>query len=68
MSTPIETIDEGSINALFECAADTVEESIYNVLTSAETTVGIGGLKMEGLPLDALKRLMDQHYVPVPFV
>jgi D-aminopeptidase len=64
----ISLLDTSSINALFECVADSVEESIYNVLTSAEGMSGPGGTRAEGLDTDVLKRLMGKHYVPVPFV
>jgi D-aminopeptidase len=61
-------LDTSSINALFEAAADTVEEAIYNVLTCAETMTGPGDAIAEALPLDSLKRLMEKHYVQVPFI
>jgi len=64
----INTHDESSINALFEAAADSVEESIYNVLTSAESMEGPLGRKGEALPLDSFRRLMDQDSVPVRYV
>ncbi|KAK4687584.1 D-aminopeptidase, partial [Tremellales sp. Uapishka_1] len=68
VSQSIELLETSSINALFEAAADSVEEAIYNVLTSAETTIGPEGVKADALPLDTLKRLMAAHYVPVPYV
>lgn len=61
-------LDTSSINGLFEAAADSVEEAIYNVLTSAESMEGPSGVRAEALPLDTLRELMDKHYVPVPFV
>lgn len=60
--------DTSSINGLFEEAADSVEEAIYNVLTSAESMEGPSGVRAEALPLDTLRELMDKHYVPVPLV
>ncbi|KIW05187.1 uncharacterized protein PV09_03735 [Verruconis gallopava] len=59
MST--EMIDDNTINSLFEACADAVEESIYNVLCMAETTVGFKGRTAEGLPLDKLKEIMEKY-------
>ena len=42
--TVVQSIDVlvgGTINALFECAADATEEAIYNVLCMAEDTRGL---------------------------
>jgi len=64
----VDLFDDNSINGLFEAAADSVEEAIYNVLTSAESMDGPSGHRAEALPLDTLRELMDKHYVPVPFV
>jgi D-aminopeptidase len=64
----IDMIDTEGINGLFEACADSVEEAIYNVLTGAESMDGPDGARAEGLPLDDLKRLMGEYYVPVDFV
>jgi D-aminopeptidase len=63
----IEVTDTEGINGLFEAVADSVEEAIYNVLTSAESMDGPGGARMKGLPTDVLQRLMKEHYIPVDF-
>ncbi|KAK2014274.1 DmpA/ArgJ-like protein [Colletotrichum eremochloae] len=57
----IEAIDDTSINGLLEAAADATEESIYNALCSAETMTGFLGHKVEALPLDRLKEIMNKY-------
>ncbi|KAK2061482.1 peptidase family S58 [Colletotrichum caudatum] len=57
----IEAIDDTSINGLLEAAADATEESIYNALCSAETMTGFCGHKVEALPLDRLKEIMNKY-------
>ncbi|KAI1504820.1 peptidase family S58 [Biscogniauxia marginata] len=59
----VETVDDVSINGLFEAAADATEESIYNALFKAETMVGNQGHKIEALPLDRVKALLEKHAV-----
>jgi D-aminopeptidase len=58
---PIEMINDETINSLFEACADAVEESIYNALCMAETTVGFKGHKAEAMPLDKLKEIMKKY-------
>ncbi|KAL9035843.1 MAG: hypothetical protein Q9180_004632 [Flavoplaca navasiana] len=50
-----------SINALFEAAADTVEEAIYNALCMAETMTGLGGKKVEALDLERVRKVMEKY-------
>ena len=57
----IEVIDDTSINGLLEAAADATEESIYNALCMAETMVGHQGHKIEALPLDRVKEIMEKY-------
>jgi D-aminopeptidase len=57
----IEALDEITINALIEAASDATEESIYNALCMAETTVGFLGRNVEELDLDALKEIMARY-------
>ncbi|KAJ7124109.1 peptidase family T4 protein [Mycena crocata] len=60
---PIEVtvLDDSSINGLFEATADAVEEAILNALCMAETMVGVGGLKVDALPLEKVKELMQKY-------
>ncbi|KAI0017944.1 peptidase family T4 protein [Xylariomycetidae sp. FL0641] len=58
------SIDDTSINGLFEAAADATEEAIYNVLCMADTMVGLNGHKIDGLPLERVKEIMERYMVP----
>jgi D-aminopeptidase len=58
----IDVVQDVTINALFECAAEATEEAIYNSITMAETMTGPMDVKMEGIDLEKLKEIMDQHY------
>ena len=60
MGQKIEVIQDVTINALFECAADAVEEAIYNTLCMAEDMTGPNGYEMKALPLERVKGLMER--------
>lgn len=57
----IEVVDDASINALFEAAADATEEAIYNALCGAETMVGHKGHVVEALPLEQVKGILERY-------
>ncbi|KAJ7085165.1 peptidase family S58-domain-containing protein [Mycena belliarum] len=57
----VQVLDDQTINALFEATADAVEEAILNALCMAETMVGVGGLKVEALPLETVKKMMQKY-------
>lgn len=57
----IEVVDDQTINSLFEATADAVEEAILNALCMAETMTGLGGLKVEALPLEKVKQMMEKY-------
>ncbi|KAK5658630.1 hypothetical protein OQA88_2023 [Cercophora sp. LCS_1] len=61
--TPIDVqvLDDQTINSLFEAAADATEEAIYNALCMAETMVGCDERRVEALPLDRVKTLMEKY-------
>ncbi|KAI2628660.1 DmpA/ArgJ-like protein [Hypoxylon sp. NC1633] len=61
--TPItvDVIDDSSINGLFEAAADSTEEAIYNAVCMAETMVGNQGHTIEALPLARVKEIMERY-------
>ncbi|EHK18591.1 uncharacterized protein TRIVIDRAFT_216711 [Trichoderma virens Gv29-8] len=56
-----ETIDDSTINALLEAAADSTEEAIYNTLCMAESLTGHKGYHMDALPLDKVKSILEKH-------
>ena len=51
----------GHISPLFDATAETVEESIVNALTSAETMTGLNGRTAHALPLGELERVMRKY-------
>ena len=53
------------LNGLFEAAGDVVEESIYNALSMAEITVGPLGRKVEALPLEQVRQLIEPRLLSV---
>lgn len=57
----VEVLDDQTINALFEAAADSTEEAIYNALCMAETMVGLDERTIEALPLSRVKQLMEKY-------
>jgi D-aminopeptidase len=56
-----ESIYVPTSDPLLEAAADATEEAIYNVLCKAETMVGRNGFKMEAMPLDKVKMIVEKH-------
>jgi len=56
----VEFLQDDSINALFEAAADTVEESIYNALCMAEDTEGPMGRTANAINLATLKEMLER--------
>ncbi|KAL1621279.1 hypothetical protein SLS56_009273 [Neofusicoccum ribis] len=57
----VDVLDDQTINALFEATADAVEEAVLNALCMAETMTGLGGLKIEALPLGKVKAMMERY-------
>ena len=57
----IDILVDDTVNALFQCAADAVEEAIYNVLCMAEDTKGPLGLEVKAMDLERLKAVMEKY-------
>lgn len=68
---PIETyqtevIKNESIDAFFVACAEAVEEAILNsMVAAADGTVATDGTKIEGLPVQRVKQLLEKHLVPL---
>jgi D-aminopeptidase len=58
---PVELFPFGETDALFEAAAEAVEEAIVNALVAAETMTGFEGHIAYALPHDALRDVMAKH-------
>lgn len=56
----LQMLPNDSMNRLFEATVESVEESILNALTSAETMSGLKGT-VEAIPLGLLKEVMAAH-------
>jgi D-aminopeptidase len=55
-------VDEAPVmNGLFQAVIESVEESVLNSLTCAETVVGRDGHVAQALPLDQLQNLLASH-------
>jgi D-aminopeptidase len=57
----VDIVDDQSINAVFEAAADATEEAIYNALFMAESMVGFRGHTAEALDLEKVKEIMEKY-------
>ncbi|KAF3936824.1 hypothetical protein ABW19_dt0204393 [Dactylella cylindrospora] len=58
VSQSIPIIEDVTINALFECAADATEEAIYNAVFMAETMKGLQGLEVKAIDIERVKKMM----------
>ncbi|KAF2138033.1 uncharacterized protein K452DRAFT_291073 [Aplosporella prunicola CBS 121167] len=56
----VRVVDDQTVNALFEATVDAVEEAVLNALCMAETMVGAGGRRVEALPLERVRELMER--------
>jgi len=57
----VDIVQDVTINALFEAAADAVEEAILNALCMAEDMVGPGGREAKALPLERVRDVMGKY-------
>jgi D-aminopeptidase len=56
----IEILQNSRMSPLFMAAAEAAEEAILNSLFKAQPMQGMGGHKVEALPLDKLKKIMEE--------
>ncbi|PVH97262.1 peptidase family T4 protein [Periconia macrospinosa] len=56
----VEMVDDQSVTALFEAAADAVEEAILNAVCMAESMVGMDGRRVDALDLGKVRELMER--------
>lgn len=54
-------VEDQSLNALFEAAADSVEEAIYNAVFMAEDTKGPLGREVKAIDLEKVKSFMEKY-------
>ncbi|KAJ6532609.1 peptidase family S58-domain-containing protein, partial [Mycena capillaripes] len=68
-ANPVQTVtasgrsvmDDQTINGLFKATADEMGEVILNALCMAESMEGVGGIKLDALPLETVKELMKEY-------
>jgi D-aminopeptidase len=46
---------------LFQAALEATEEAVYNALLQATTTTGIGGRKVEAIPIDRVRAILKKY-------
>lgn len=56
----VAVVQDVTINAIFECAADATEEAIYNALLGAEDMEGPQGLKVKALDHSKLVTMLER--------
>lgn len=57
----LKSIEQNSINPLFEAAAECVNEAVINALFAAETMEGRDGHTVFELPIDRVLKIMERH-------
>ncbi|KAM0279415.1 hypothetical protein ACHAO9_011728 [Fusarium lateritium] len=61
LSFGVETVENESINGVFEAVADATEEAIYNALCMAKTMTGYKGRTIEALDLDKVRSIVTKR-------
>ena len=62
----IDVVKNESIDAYFYAAAEATEEAVLNSLVGGRAgTVGMDGTKIDGLPVDKVKQLLERYLVKV---
>ena len=57
----VEVVQDGTINTLFEAAADSAEEAILNAMCMAEDMTGSRGNTWKALDLERVKKMMEKY-------
>lgn len=61
----METVKNETIDSLFYAVSEATEEAILNALCKAETMTGLKGRKLEALPVERVKELLERYMVRV---
>jgi len=56
-----ETLPTEAVSPLFQAALEATEEAVYNALLRAETTVGRNGRRVEAIPVDRVREILQHH-------
>jgi D-aminopeptidase len=57
----VETVKNEAVDSLFYATSEATEEAILNAMCKAETLVGFKGRRVEALPVDRVKALLDKY-------
>jgi D-aminopeptidase len=57
----IPRLTDEALSPLFQATVEATEEAIYNSLTMAKTTTGVGNRTIEALPADQLRTLLEEY-------
>lgn len=57
----VQVLDDQTINAVFEAAADATEEAIYNALCMAETMEGLDGRVIDAIEPELVKKFTEKY-------
>jgi D-aminopeptidase len=60
-STIQEAIADADLNEFFQAAVEATEESLYDALFTAVTTVGRGGNTLNALPIEMVVKLLKEY-------
>jgi D-aminopeptidase len=61
----VETLQNETIDSLFYAVSEATEEAILNAMCKAETLEGQKGRRVEQLPVDKVKEMLDKYMVNV---
>jgi D-aminopeptidase len=59
---PRRILPPDAVSPLFQAALEATEESVYNALLRATTTMG-SGHRLEAIPIDAVREILERHDV-----
>ena len=57
----IRTLPSDSMSPLFQATIEATEEAIYNSLFMAHTVTGMGGVRVEALPIERVRQILADH-------
>ena len=57
-TSTIQMHGNNALSTIFRATANATEEAIVNAMVAAKTTIGVAGVRVEGLPEDRIKQIM----------
>jgi len=59
----VETVKNETFDSIAYATSEATEEAILNAMCKAETLVGYKGRRVEALPVDKVKALLDEYLI-----